>query len=77
MRYKQVKRSESDQKSATYFDKIRFTYTDTSPREQGGVITLKILLAIGASADWEICKIDVAEAFLTTLILSVEYYQYF
>ena len=30
--------------------------------------TLKILLAMAASADWEICKIDVAEAFLTTQV---------
>ena len=30
--------------------------------------TLKVLLAMGASANWEICKIDVAEAFLTTTV---------
>ena len=30
--------------------------------------TLTILLALGASADWEICKIDVGEAFLTTTV---------
>ena len=30
--------------------------------------TLKILLAMGASANWEICKVDVAEAFLTTTV---------
>ena len=29
--------------------------------------TLKILLVIGASAYWEICNVDVAEAFLTTV----------
>lgn len=30
--------------------------------------TQKILLATAASFDWEICKIDVAEAFLTTTV---------
>ena len=30
--------------------------------------TLKILLSMAASVDWEICKVDVAEAFLTTRV---------
>ena len=30
--------------------------------------TLKVLLAMGASANWEICKVDVAGAFLTTTV---------
>ena len=32
------------------------------------VDTIKILLAIGASTDWEICKVDVVGAFLTTTV---------
>lgn len=27
--------------------------------------TVKLLLATAAAADWEICKVDLAEAFLT------------